>query len=57
MAFYRMKHDPKMDYFLSEASLCQQPPSQNLTILEDKNHNQDVKKVVQREIEMVSLPW
>ena len=57
MAFYRTKHDPEMDYFPSEACLSHQPPSENLTILEGKNHNQDVYKVAQGEIEMVNLPW
>ena len=34
-----------------------QTASQNLTILEDKTHNQDLNKIAQRTIEMVSLPW
>ena len=34
-----------------------QPHPANLTILEGKNHNQDVHEVAQREIEMVNLPW
>ena len=42
MAFYRTQHDPKMDYFPSEASLSHQPPPQYLTMLEDKIHNQDM---------------
>ena len=57
MAFYCTKHEPEKDYFPSEASLSHQHPPENLTILKGKNHNQDVHKVAQREIERVNLPW
>ena len=49
--------DPDPDYFPPEASLSHQSTPENLTILEGKNHNQDVYKVAQREIEMVNQPW
>ena len=51
------KREPKMDYFSSEASFSKPPPPQNLTILEGKNHNQDLNKNAQREIEIFNLPW
>ena len=57
MDFYRTKHDPEMDNFLSDASLSHHPPPENLTILEGKNYNQHICKVAQRGIEMVNLPW
>ena len=55
MAFYCTKHDPKMDYFSSEASLSRPPPPQTLTFLGGKNHNQDLNKIAQQEIEIVSV--
>ena len=50
-------HQNKMDYIPSEASLSQQPLTQNLKIPEGENHNRGVFIYAQQEIEIVNLPW
>ena len=55
MAFYCTKHEPKVNYFSSEASLSKPPLLKIWPFWRVKNHNEDFNKIAQQEIEMVNL--